>query len=88
MSEKNESPLAPSSVLGDAVKMPMSMRGHALLQWGFGRKVKFPEYSLQMPEVVVDQILAWRDEAKIRGASEKLMEINKTEMNDIRRSQS
>ena len=54
----------PCSVLADAVKRPISMRGQALLQWGFGRKVSFPEHSIQMPEAVVDQILAWRDAAQ------------------------
>ena len=51
------------SVLADAIKSRISMRGQALLQWGFNRPVSFPEDSVQMPEDVIDQIIAWRDQA-------------------------
>ena len=53
---------ATGSVLDDATKGRISMRGQALLQWGFDRG--FARHSIQMPEAVVDQILAWRDEAQ------------------------
>jgi hypothetical protein len=53
---------ATGSVLADATKGRISMRGQALLQWGFNRG--FAHHSIQMPEAVVDQILAWRDEAQ------------------------
>ena len=53
---------ATGSVLADATKGRISMRGQALLQWGFHRG--FSLHSIQMPEAVVDQILAWRDEAQ------------------------
>jgi hypothetical protein len=53
------------SVLADAKKVRTSMRGQALLQWGFDRGSA--NHSIQMPEAVVDQILAWRDEAQTTG---------------------
>jgi hypothetical protein len=53
---------ATGSVLADATKGSISMRGQALLQWEFHRG--FARHSIQMPEEVVDQILAWRDEAQ------------------------
>jgi hypothetical protein len=59
---------ATGSVLADATKGCTSMRGQALLQWGFDRG--FARHSIQMPEAVVDQILAWRDEAQNTSISE------------------
>lgn len=55
-------PSSSGSVLGDATKSETSMKGQALLQWEFHGS--FPRRSLQMPEEVVDQILAWRDQAQ------------------------
>lgn len=55
-------------VLADAVKSDISMRGQALLQWGFGGG--FPDHSVQMPEAVIDQILAWRDAAAQNAANQ------------------
>jgi hypothetical protein len=49
-------------VLADATKGRISMRGQALLQWGYVNG--FARYSVEMPDAVVDQILAWRDEAQ------------------------
>jgi hypothetical protein len=56
---------ATGSVLADATKCRTSIRGQAILQWGFDRG--FARHSIQMPEAVVDQILAWRDEAQNTG---------------------
>ena len=53
---------ATGSVLDDAVKCAISMRGQALLQWGF--RNGFADHSVQMPEAVIDQIIAWRDETQ------------------------
>ena len=55
------------SVLSDATKGRISIRGQALLQWGFDRG--YAHHSIQMPEEVVDQILAWRDEAQNKAIS-------------------
>lgn len=49
--------------LSDAIKSPISMKGFALLQWGFDVNSNIPSHSLQMPEEVIDQILTWRDQA-------------------------
>jgi hypothetical protein len=48
--------------LDDAVKGKISMSGQALLQWGFTSN-GFASHSVQMPEVVVDQVLRWRDQS-------------------------
>lgn len=53
------------SVLHDAVKSSISQHEQALLQWDFG-DAGFPNYSVQMPVNVVDQILDWRDAAHKR----------------------
>ena len=47
-------------VLADATKATISQRGQALLQWDYDSH-GFSSYSVQLPEDVVDQILAWRD---------------------------
>jgi len=52
-----------TSVLEDARKCEISIKEYALLQWGFDEGV-YPQWSLQMPEEVIDQILEWRDEFK------------------------
>lgn len=53
-----------TSVLKDARKLEISMKGCALLQWDFHNETGPPGWSLQMPEDVIDQILTWRDEFK------------------------
>jgi len=45
--------------LSDATKGRLSMKGQALLQWGWDGQ--FYDHSIQMPEKVVDEILAGRD---------------------------
>ena len=45
--------------LSDAKKGRLSMKGQALLQWGWDGQ--FYSHSIQMPENVVDEILAGRD---------------------------
>jgi len=52
-----------SSALSDARRSEISIKGSAHLQWGFYEGI-YPQWSLQMPEEVVDQILAWRDQAQ------------------------
>ena len=59
----NETGRLTNGVLADAIKARISMRGQALLQWGF--EGPFCRHSLQMPEEVVDQILAWRDAERV-----------------------
>jgi hypothetical protein len=53
---------AANGCLDDAVKGKISMSGQALLQWGFTSN-GFASHSVQMPEVVVDQVLRWRDQS-------------------------
>jgi hypothetical protein len=47
------------TLLSDATKGKISMKGQALLQWGYDGQ--FYRHSVQMPEKVVDEILAGRD---------------------------
>lgn len=56
-------PKAKKNILSDAVKVSFGKKGMALLKIGFtdGPIVSFSSFSAQMPEEVVDLILAWRD---------------------------
>ncbi len=49
-------------ILEDATKGKISMKGQALLQWDYNGE--FYRHSVQMPEKVVDEILAGRDALK------------------------
>lgn len=65
--EEINTPLAKkirTSVLEDARKFEISMKGCALLQGDFNNETGYPRWSVQMPEDVIDQILTWRDEFK------------------------
>lgn len=49
-------------LLADATKGKISMEGQALLRWDYNGQ--FYRHSVQMPEKVVDEILAGRDALK------------------------
>ncbi len=51
-----------TKLLADAIKGKISMKGQSLLQWGYDGQ--FYRHSVQMPEKVVDEILAGRDALK------------------------
>ena len=49
-------------ILEDATKGKISMKGQALLRWDYNGELY--RHSVQMPEKVVDEILAGRDALK------------------------